>query len=246
MPAVERWLRDAEWWQVFAISVALNVGAVGTSVGIWQLLVRSRGVKDLTRTVEPFDVVLVAGATVVNAASLIPAWWLWRRGTLELASPSFPRAVVEVAYLVATFETAMFLGHRILHWPPFYRWTHRTHHTANEQMCAVSLFVMNPIEPAGFAGVMLLMLLAWPVSLPAILGFFLVNLVIGTMAHRPVRASQPLTWADRVLGGAVLHQGHHDDEAINFGFFTPVWDVVLGTHRGRAGADRPTPVIGSN
>lgn len=115
--------------------------------------------------------------------------------------------------------------------PAWWLWrlTHGTHHTGNDRMCTVSLFVMHPAEPAGFAGVVLVLLLLWPVSFLAIATFFGINLVIGTLAHLPVDAARRVRWTDRNVGGAVLHQGHHRDEAANFGFFTAFWDTALRT-----------------
>ena len=59
--------------------------------------------------------------------------------------------------------------------------------------------------------------------------FFGLNLVVGTVAHLPWREGTPERWGDRWSGGPALHQAHHEHERADYGFFTQVWDRVLGT-----------------
>lgn len=223
------WFRHATWWQVLAISLALNCATIGTSAALWYWRVHRRESEGLVRTVSSRDVALATSTTVINSASLLPAWWFWRNGTFDLVAPTFPRILVEVVYLVAGFETIMYAVHRLIHVGAIYRWSHSTHHTNNSEMSSMSLFVMHPAEPAGFALTMLALLVLWPLSVVGIACFFIINLGFGTVAHLPVDGSMKLRWWDRHLGGAVLHQGHHRNEGTNFGFFTQFWDWALRT-----------------
>jgi lathosterol oxidase len=110
-----------------------------------------------------------------------------------------------------------------------YLWFHRIHHVPDRRMTAVALFVMHPLEAVGFASVLLVLMALVPVTLASVVLFFGLNLVVGTIAHLPWRDGTPERWWDRWLGGPALHQAHHEHERADYGFFTHVYDRVLGT-----------------
>lgn len=223
----------AQWsgWQVLALGVVLNVATLATSMALWHLLVRRRSLADLTRPPERSEVVLTASTVAVNAAALVPGWWLWREGWIHLAPPGLARTVLDVAYLVVGVDVVMYAVHRIFHWGLLYRWFHRIHHVPDRRMTAVALFVMHPLEAAGFAIVLLGLMGLVDVTLSSVVAFFGLNLLVGTVAHLPWRPGTPDRWWQRWLGGSAPHQGHHADEAAAFGFYTQVIDRVLGTRR---------------
>lgn len=220
------------------LAAVVNAATVAASVALWRVaLARASGTP--TRSPTRQEVALTASTAAVNAVALLPAWWLWRRGTLTLADPSPLAAVAGFAYLVAVVETAMYLLHRLFHTDLLYRWFHRVHHVDDRRMHPLALFVMHPAEPLGFALVVGLAIVAVPVPLAAIVAFFGLNLAMGTLAHLPAPALDGDRWSDRWLGGAVLHQGHHRTPEGDFGFFTQVWDRVLGTRSGGSPAAGP-------
>ncbi len=94
-------------------------------------------------------------------------------------------------------------------------------------MSPLSLFVMHPIEAAGFGLLMTAALLLVPVSVPAIAAFGTLNVFAGTLAHRPL--DNKAAWLDRAGGWSRFHQAHHEDPAANLGFFLPLWDRIGGT-----------------
>jgi len=221
------WFEQARWWEIAFVSTLLNLVTVANSVVLFRLLVSRRNLAGQTRSPSPRDHVLTASTTVVNTAAIMPAWWLWSRGTLSLAAPS-AWIVVEVVYLTVAVDAAMYVLHRTSHHGVLFRWFHVVHHTDDRPPCELTLFVMHPIEAAGFSVVMLGLMLVRPVSVPAVAVFFAVNLLIGTIAHVPLPSSG--RW-DSVFGGSRLHQMHHEHSDTNFGFFTQFWDRALGTFR---------------
>ncbi len=200
---------------------------VASSVMLFRLNVQRRAVAGRIRTSTTRDRLLALSTTFVNTIAVFPPWWLWSRGTIELADPTL-RLVLEVVYLTVAIDAAMYVLHRISHQGFLFRWFHRVHHTDDRPPCDLTLFVMHPVEAAGFSTVMIGLMLLWPVSVPAIAIFFGLNLLIGTVAHVPLASSGG--W-DNILGGSRLHQTHHEDSNTNFGFFTQFWDRALGTFR---------------
>jgi sterol desaturase/sphingolipid hydroxylase (fatty acid hydroxylase superfamily) len=223
---VPGWADDLGWWQVALLGVVVNVATVASSVALWHVVVAQRALRGRARAVVRRDRVLAGSTIAVNSAALVAGWWAWQEGLVELVDPSLPRTAIEVAYLFVGLETIMYAVHRTFHLDPLYGWFHAVHHTGDEQMGPLTLFVMHPLEPAGFALAMLVLLVAWPVSVAAVVVFYGINLVVGTVAHVP---SPPSAAAPAVLGGAALHQGHHAAPRTNYGFFTTFWDRVLGT-----------------
>jgi lathosterol oxidase len=226
---VPRWVQDLGWWEVTLVGLVLNLATVGASFVLWSRLVHRRGVRAQTRPVGRRDVVLASTTTLVNALALLPAWWLWREGHLEVADPSLLGTIAGTAYLLVGLETAMYAIHRTFHVGWLYRRFHQVHHTDDEAMTALSLFVMHPLEPLGFALVTGALLVAVPVPFAAIGAFFTVNLVLGTVAHVPLDPTVPASRGDAWMGGSRLHQAHHARPQSAYGFFTTGWDRLLGT-----------------
>lgn len=221
------WFERAEWWHIALVSVLLNLSTVTNSVVLFRLVVQQRGNSTQVRQPNRRDRLLTLSTTAVNAAAVLPPWWLWSQGTIELSSPG-PRIVIEVIYLTVAIDSAMYVLHRISHHGVLFRWFHNVHHSDDRPPSELTLFVMHPVEAAGFSTVMIALMLLWPVSVPAIAIFFGLNLVVGTVAHVPLVT--PGRW-ENVIGGSRLHQIHHEQPNANFGFFTQVWDRALGTFR---------------
>ena len=224
------WADGAAWWEIAVASLALNLATVVTSVVLWRWLVARRHMADVTRSVSRRDLALTASTTLMNAAVILPAWWLWREDVIELRDPTPLGVVIGVLGLLVGLDLVMYVLHRIFHQGVLYRWFHVWHHTGDERMSPVTLFVMHPFEAAGFGLATLGLMWVAPVSIPAVMAFFTVNLFVGTIAHVPRRddptADEPTTgW----IGGSAMHAGHHARPDTNFGFFTQVWDRLLGT-----------------
>ena len=67
---------------------------------------------------------------------------------------------------------------------------------------------------------------------PTILIYLGLNLAFGTLGHVGVEP-YPAAWFRwpvlRDLGSSTFHAGHHQDLAVNFGFYTTLWDRLFGT-----------------
>lgn len=220
------WFREAPWLVIAIIGVVMNLGVTTTSIGAWMLLGNRRvASSDLSRR----SISSACVTTVINGLVLVPAWWLWQRGTLELPDPGLLSTVAQFIYLALFMDTALYWLHRAGHHEMIYRFVHERHHDETA-MTQLSLFVMHPIEAAGFGFLMVCALVLVPVSVPAIAAFGSLNVLAGTLAHQSLdgagRAGSPLA---RFGGWAGFHQAHHADPSVNLGFFVPLWDRLAGT-----------------
>ncbi len=216
-------LRDAAWWQIALIGVVLNVGVSATSIALWSFV---GGARPTSAAFDRTEVVSAAVTTLVNGLVLVPAWWFWQRGSLVIPEPKVFASVLQFVYLAIFMDTALYWIHRAGHHPSVYPIVHARHH-AETMMNPLSLFVMHPVEAAGFGLLMTAALLTVPVSVPAIAAFGTLNVVAGTLAHRPL--TDAAAGFERIGGWSRFHQAHHADPAVNLGFFAPLWDRIGGT-----------------
>ena len=129
-----------------------------------------------------------------------------------------------------------YFGHRMLHWPVFYRRVHKWHH----RYVAVTPFGAYGMHPAEFTfltvGVQTVVLI-----LPIHLSALMVNLLyIGYHAiidHSGIDFDGWFPWSP----SAMYHDDHHTHFHCNFGQSLVVWDWLCGTLRRtdrRYGAER--------
>lgn len=222
---VLEWFRDASPLVVLAVAVGENISINAASAVVWRLTAGAWG----TRPINQRDIRLTASTTLINSLVVMPGWWLWREGYLDLAPISPTRWILETVYLLLIVDIAMYVAHRACHWNLFYERFHSWHHR-DDHPTALSLFVMHPFEAAAFGVTVIIAMLVYPVSLIAVTLFFTANLLVGTYAHLPddvigpkVGKVRPLAW---IQG---FHQRHHAEPSKNFGFFSPVWDRFGGT-----------------
>ncbi len=225
-------LRAYEWWQILAVSVALNAGSCMASVAFWGWMVRQRGVGAEVRSATNSELAWALGGNLTNTLCLIPVWWLWAKGYLPIEMPRFPRVVLECLYLLIAFDLIMYVVHRAFHYGYLYRLAHVVHHRTTTSMSSISLFVMHPIEAAGFASIMVALMWLWPVSVVSVGCFYAVNLLVGTLAHVPTQGPPKAASIAQYFGGSASHQEHHRVVSTNFGFFSTIWDRMFRTASG--------------
>ena len=224
MDSVIDWFAGATWPVIGIIGIVLNVSVTLTSIALWTLL---SGTRPSRSELSNRAVSSALVTTAVNGLVLVPAWWLWQRGTLVLPRPELLTTTLQFVYLSLFMDTALYWIHRLGHHELVYRFVHERHHEETT-MTPLSLFVMHPIEAAGFGFLMTTAMLLVPISVPAVAAFGTLNVVAGTLAHQPVSTTRGGT-LQRLGGWARFHQAHHEDPAVNLGFFVPFWDRVGGT-----------------
>lgn len=188
--------------------------------------------------------VLLNGA--VAAAGLL----LWREGWIVLRPDEPLRIVRDLVVLFVVMDLGMYVTHRLAHHRLLYRVVHATHHRYDRPR-PLTLFVLNPFEVLGFGALWLAVLLVYPSSPLGMMLFLTLNVIFGVLGHLGVEPL-PAGWLrlplSRVLTTSTFHAVHHRDAEHNFGFYTLLWDRLLGTvspdyvrafaSAGRAGLDK--------
>jgi sterol desaturase/sphingolipid hydroxylase (fatty acid hydroxylase superfamily) len=175
--------------------------------------------------------VLIAVTVLLNSAVSTAGWLLWRAGWIRLSPATGPRAVVELVLLTLVMDALMYAGHWLAHRRRVYPMVHEVHHRYPDPRPA-TLFVMHPLEVLGFGGAWLAVLCVRGVSIAAVGGFVVVNLVFGLLGHlgvEPVPARVRRWRVFRWVALPMFHVGHHADPSVNLGFYTTVWDRLFGT-----------------
>jgi sterol desaturase/sphingolipid hydroxylase (fatty acid hydroxylase superfamily) len=226
------WHLSTGWFVISALAVNLLQCAVAAGIGAavkalpWSTPTVQYGLRP-----ERLQYLLAAGAIMGNSAVLIGGWWLWRHGVIHVSAGLGGRAVAEFAVLTVVMDAAMYAGHYLVHVGRMYPVAHRVHHRFTG-ISTVTLFAVHPLEVVGFGGIWLAVLTLHAFSAAAIVAYAGVNVLFGTLGHVGIDPLPP-RWRDasifRWIAVPALHVGHHLDPSCNFGFYTTVWDRLLGT-----------------
>ncbi|MBY0503656.1 MAG: sterol desaturase family protein [Bryobacteraceae bacterium] len=134
--------------------------------------------------------------------------------------------MLDGAMMFVYFDLCLYVLHRLMHTTWLYEAAHRRHHD-HTNVSGISLYVMNPLEAAGFGLLLILFLLGHSCSIEALLGFLFLNWLYGTIGHSALPISGGLlSW---FVGDAAFHHRHNVEQNCNFGFFTGVWDRLWRT-----------------
>jgi sterol desaturase/sphingolipid hydroxylase (fatty acid hydroxylase superfamily) len=226
----------AAWPPLQAVGwlLAENVALFAASLLVGHLLVRvcaRHPVTDPPGPLEWQEVALAAACVVVNTAITVAGWFLWRAGVIHVRRDIGPRAWLDALVLLLVMDALMYALHRVAHLPWVYPWMHHAHHRYDRPR-PLNLFVLSPLEVLGFGSLWLIVLMVYPASFLGIGIYLALNLAFGTLGHLGVEPFPP-SWSRwpilRALGSSTFHAGHHQDEHINFGFYTNFWDTLFGT-----------------
>ena len=167
---------------------------------------------------------------LVNTLVTIIGWKLWTEGYLTIRRDVSWRALVDFGVLLLLMDLGMYALHRVAHSRLFMP-IHRLHHEFDRPH-VLTLFVVHPIETFGFGLLWLAVLLVYPASWLGIALYVTINLAAGVLGHLGVEPF-PRWWTripvGRQIGTSTFHAQHHRDVEHNFGFYTVVWDRLLGT-----------------
>jgi sterol desaturase/sphingolipid hydroxylase (fatty acid hydroxylase superfamily) len=148
---------------------------------------------------------------------------LWT--VLPVRSPG--GVALEIAFLVLWNDLHFYAIHRALHGRWLFQHVHRAHHRAIRPT-PFSTYAMHPIEALLLGSVMVLVQPFHAFSVPTLLLFPLVSLLMNNLGHMnydlvPDRG----LW--HPLAATRRHESHHRHVTGNYGFLLPVLDRWLGT-----------------
>lgn len=149
-----------------------------------------------------------------------------RRNFIILTEPTLQKSLLDLIVIFIFMDLAMYLTHLGAHHQIFYKHFHGVHHS-HIDMAELSLYVMHPLEAFGFGVMLIIFLIIYPISLGALLIFLLFNWLFGVFAHSGIEPSKGR------LGNYIcmtkFHQIHHQRADGNYGFYTPLWDMLFKT-----------------
>lgn len=220
---------EAVFWLAFENALLFALALLFGQLLLWAY--GSRLVGPPPPPVEAREVALALSCVVFNTLVTVVGWWLWRRGVIVVGRDTGPRAWLDALALLMIMDISMYVAHRIAHVPWIYRIVHATHHRYDRPR-PLDLFVLNPLEVLGFGGLWLLVIWVYTSSWLGMVIYLTLNVLFGMVGHLGVEPF-PGSWAAhpvlKYLGTSTFHAGHHHDRRGNFGFYTLIWDRLLGT-----------------
>ena len=223
------WFRKLTFQQFISL---LGVANIAMYVGSWagiaalQRLFAKSTMNAQAALASRRDVLLSLLILSINVGLGTPGWWLRQHGYIVLVERPFLAAAVDGALMFAYFDWRKNGHHRLMHASWLYGVIHERHHDRTN-VSGISLYVMNPVEAAGFGMLLILFLLGRACDVDALLAFLFLNWLYGTIGHSALPISGGLlSW---FVGNAAFHHRHHTEQRCNYGFFTGVWDRLWGT-----------------
>jgi lathosterol oxidase len=212
-------------WNIAMVIVTL---VIGHYLVIW---FKDRAVAETPAPISRQELLLVASCIILNCVITIAGIVLWRVGIINVRLDSGWMVIVDTLVLFFAMDFAMYMLHRVAHYPIVYRLVHETHHRY-ENPRPLTLFVLNPLETLGFGVLWLIVVTLYTSSVLGIVIYLTLNLAFGLMGHlgvEPFPGIWPRLPLVRLISTSTFHAEHHQDKGHNFGFYTLIWDRLFGT-----------------
>lgn len=170
---------------------------------------------------------------VLNTVVTFAGFWLWKQGIITINTDISWAVLWHFVLLFFAMDLLMFVFHYFIHKTFLYKAVHQLHHEATDPK-PIDLFILHPVETIAFGGMWVGLLTLYIFNIYAIIIYLVVNVVFGLAGHlglEPLPArirEQPVI---RYLGTSTFHHNHHKDVAYNFGFYTSIWDRLMGTYK---------------
>ena len=182
----------------------------------------------------PLELSLSMVTVLTNTLITLAGFYLWKANIIVVKP--FEGGWLDIAdalLLVLIIDLAMYLLHRVAHIRPFYSILHTLHHKF-EEPTSLTLFSLHPLENLSFGVLWLTILSFYPASIVGIILYLTFNVSFGVIGHCGVDPF-PKWWNQhpvlKYVATGSFHVAHHRNEKGNFGFYTTLWDRLLGTYK---------------
>jgi sterol desaturase/sphingolipid hydroxylase (fatty acid hydroxylase superfamily) len=174
--------------------------------------------------------------SVIFAAIDVLVIVLSLKGVMRLrvleSTPALPEMIATVVLLLVFHDTYFYWQHRFLHWGPMFRFAHATHHRSINPT-PFATFAFHPVEAVIEYGYVPLVALFVPIHVMPLFVFGILMTALNAYGHGGIELS-PKGFARHPIGRFLLtpthHDLHHSTVDYNFGFYSNVWDRLMGTH----------------
>lgn len=178
------------------------------------------------------EILLASMTLVMNTLITHAGFLLWQAGVIQIGEEISLKVVLDFSVLFIGMDFLMYVFHYAIHKTVLHTYIHQLHHQY-EAPQPIDLFVLHPIETAGFGSLWLLLIFVYPASFAAVSTYLALNVLFGVLGHSGVEPF-PAAWAEapilKYIGSSSFHFQHHQNGKYNFGFYTSLWDHLFGTY----------------
>ena len=151
---------------------------------------------------------------------------LTREGLVAMNfSSSTLKIIADLSIFTLWNEVHFFGMHRLLHWRPLYRWSHREHHRSVVPT-SFATYSFHYFESILLGSVMPLILIIYPLNALVLVLFPIVSIALNTIGHMNYEF---YTMNPACPRACWRHTRHHGEINGNYGFFLPYLDRLFGT-----------------
>ncbi len=236
MSTIIEWLQTAPLWQATLALLFENalILVLAVVVGEWAVHhYADRRIAEVAPPIEHFELLVAASSVFLNTVVTIVGLFLWRAGYIRFRTDTGIWAWLDVLALLAIMDLAMYVLHRVAHLPWLFPILHKMHHYYDKPR-PLTLFILNPAENLAFGALWLAVIMIYPASWLGMSIYLVINVISGTIGHLGVEPF-PGWWSHTPvfssIAGSTFHARHHQHMHCNFGFYTSVWDRMMGTLR---------------
>jgi len=147
-------------------------------------------------------------------------------------TPGLPSFLAWVLLLLVIHDAYFYWAHRLTHWGPLFRLFHHVHHRSLNPT-PFAAFAFHPVESAIQYGFIPIAALLLPIPLWPLFAFGIVMTAANIYGHSGLELMPKsfMRFAPcRLLLTATHHDLHHSSVHYNFGFYTSIWDRLMGTN----------------
>ena len=168
-----------------------------------------------------------SGVTIWSAFEVMMMWGLANGYAPGLLWPQHSSLLILMILLVPVWEAFYFyLIHRLLHWPPLYRYVHSLHHR-NINVGPWSGLSMHPVEHLIYLGSVMI---HWIVPAnPLLIIFHLQYITLSAATTHTGYEGMVFGGKNRLALGTFHHQMHHRFFECNYGGLEIPWDKLFGS-----------------
>lgn len=151
----------------------------------------------------------------------------FRNGVVNIIFENSYMIFVDLLVLIIWNEAHFYFAHKLMHTKPLMG-IHRTHHKS-VVVTPFSTYSFHPAESLLFGTVMILPMLVYDFELLALVVFPVYHLFFNTLGHSNVKLKKHSNGLKEVEI-STQHNDHHTTHNANFGFVSPLMDVLMRTH----------------
>ncbi|SEM61206.1 Fatty acid hydroxylase superfamily protein [Chitinophaga rupis] len=170
---------------------------------------------------------------VLNTVVTYAGYWLWEKGMIRITMEESWQIVTHFLLLFFAMDLLMFVFHYLIHKTFLFKAVHHLHHESVDPS-PIDLFVLHPVETIAFGSLWICLLILFPFNIYAIAIYLTVNVIFGLAGHlglEPLPEELRNKPVVKFLGTSTFHHNHHRNVEYNFGFYTSIWDRMLGTYK---------------